>query len=1380
MGGGNAAVAGGNRRRKKRPSYGVRTVEITKGKNGFGFTISGQAPCILSYIVPGSSAERSGLRMGDFLVAVNGQNISKAPHDDVVRFIGMSKLLKIQIAENYYSDSSDNELVTSNRHKPKFPNRLRHKQQQTRAERVVRDLQSGAIFSERAAIQLGEAALLSDRDWPDSFPNKPPLQNSYTPKTSMSPTTGLSSPPLPDRLNEGAPPQCSSPTRRCFMPPLAFPPETRLSTNPTPTRQYDESQDNLIRSRQSPVKVDRLCNKNRPKLMSIEQQFQQQEQQQHLKQNQQNILQQQHNHKQLISTIQSHPYQQCHPQALQQSQVFTSQQHQISHHSHQDQKRENILISEQNSLAHNSSQQQTFQSQHLPPQHHLLQQHPHQLLDNEQFQQKQHLIEQQYHHQIMQRQHLLQKPSSNDVRIITEQEINQILYPTLAELQLQGPLNLGESLCRAVVGYLGTIEVPKDSQGGSRLTAIKNCIRRLRIEKKVHTLVLMSVFTERVMLTNPHGITLAQYPAERITFCGVYADDKKFFGLVTVHGCSSDEFSDASQDGKGNDRNEQSVSSSCHVFMVDPNMVQHTNHARRAKTFRIECTPAGDDAPLTHCKEFPETADPILHTIMSLYRSQPGFNFDNGVNNAGLADDAQMSPQHSNTSSNSSNSDSGIGFRDDGGSHLYRHVDRVFVVEVDDNQRMRIQNYHLVGNNNNNDSNRANNINISTNSNFRTTNHLDNMRANLDNLRSNNNNYSLPVASGNVNGSIGNNILLGESSNVVNRSVNSNTNPRTNSAERNPSSSSIVNFRAMNTSDRIRANKCDSKCANGMLDNSNAIISNANYRASAKDNSCDRDSLVVNCALEDDDAEYDLLTSHLENSNMTDYLKAGLCESNNKRRQRSESRAGTSGGIQLDGRSSITDELRAALLMTARGENRSCLSSAIDGRTSVTEEKRFTLAGNRTPATECSSPTDAQRLTVRAMPDPIGIDKSIIIPATPPLPSTPPEAEGTLKHSMCRYLENKKSLLKYNRSKKLSRKDSDSDGTQSLCMNDDIHPLSVRAFSPANVKKKPVTPRPSVVTSQNSLELELSLKLSPKVYGLPVACLTSSLRPSVPSERSFSRSLEDLRDSSTSDSMVGSIGAQGGSFRDGSESDQGLDRIRQYPLPSRLPLTRYLHASETNLSNYNAPQATVPVNNYHHDVQRGAFRAVPPRAPPRPPTDLGVPQLQVAKPSSIAATEQVHNGIGRMSVSGRNSTTRLNTLGIKSLNVSPIHITSNNLMGPPTSTTALKASGLKDGRNHTRNQSDSLRMMYGTDHHGSHRDLHYERNMTSCTNYNSEHCGAYNKLMCADDGQDLVNFSSKVASVMSASNPANGVYHLNGNDKEEEYTLESDLDEQVN
>ncbi|KAL3289060.1 hypothetical protein HHI36_003503 [Cryptolaemus montrouzieri] len=116
-----------NRRRKKRPNYGIRTVEVARGPNGFGFTISGQQPCILSCIVKDSPADYAGLRAGDFLISVNDVSVSKTTHDAVVNLIGSCiGPIKMTIAENYYSDSSDEELEASRmitcrkpKHKPR-------------------------------------------------------------------------------------------------------------------------------------------------------------------------------------------------------------------------------------------------------------------------------------------------------------------------------------------------------------------------------------------------------------------------------------------------------------------------------------------------------------------------------------------------------------------------------------------------------------------------------------------------------------------------------------------------------------------------------------------------------------------------------------------------------------------------------------------------------------------------------------------------------------------------------------------------------------------------------------------------------------------------------------------------------------------------------------------------------------------------------------------------------------------------------------------------------------------------------------------------------------------------------------------------------------
>ena len=93
-------------------------------------------------------------------------------------------------------------------------------------------------------------------------------------------------------------------------------------------------------------------------------------------------------------------------------------------------------------------------------------------------------------------------------------------------------------------------------------------MRRLRIEKKVHTLVLLRVWGPRpaagacnaagssssgkITLTSPAGANLARFPARRVVFCGAYADDARFFGLVTS-ASSSANADNSSDDSSGDD-----------------------------------------------------------------------------------------------------------------------------------------------------------------------------------------------------------------------------------------------------------------------------------------------------------------------------------------------------------------------------------------------------------------------------------------------------------------------------------------------------------------------------------------------------------------------------------------------------------------------------------------------------------------------------------------------------------------------------------------------------------------------------------------------------------------------------------------------------------
>jgi regulator of G-protein signaling len=106
------------------PAYKV--AKLVRGQQGFGFTISGQAPCILSCVVPHSSADRAGLHAGDCLLAVNGCDVSRAPHDEVVRLVGScTGMLQLHLAESGLPATSQGYSSSDEESEPKMQIRSR-------------------------------------------------------------------------------------------------------------------------------------------------------------------------------------------------------------------------------------------------------------------------------------------------------------------------------------------------------------------------------------------------------------------------------------------------------------------------------------------------------------------------------------------------------------------------------------------------------------------------------------------------------------------------------------------------------------------------------------------------------------------------------------------------------------------------------------------------------------------------------------------------------------------------------------------------------------------------------------------------------------------------------------------------------------------------------------------------------------------------------------------------------------------------------------------------------------------------------------------------------------------------------------------------------
>ncbi|XP_063740774.1 regulator of G-protein signaling 12b isoform X1 [Eleginops maclovinus] len=210
----------------------------------------------------------------------------------------------------------------------------------------------------------------------------------------------------------------------------------------------------------------------------------------------------------------------------------------------------------------------------------------------------------------------------------------------------EGILNVG-----MIVGYLGSIELASigASLESDSLQAIRCSMRRLRAEQKIHSLVLMKVMHDSVRLCSDRGHVLATYPAEKLAFSACCPDDRRFFGLVTMQATDDhDEFHfSCGRDEEG------SLRTSCHVFIVDPDLCQHQVHLGVARRFGFECTPDPDTGG---CLEFPPSSQPLLQFVSVLYRDM-GDNIE-GVRARAFHDPDNDAQQNHSTSSNS---DSGIG-----------------------------------------------------------------------------------------------------------------------------------------------------------------------------------------------------------------------------------------------------------------------------------------------------------------------------------------------------------------------------------------------------------------------------------------------------------------------------------------------------------------------------------------------------------------------------------------------------------------------------------------------------------------------------------------------------------------------------------------------
>ncbi|XP_060645999.1 regulator of G-protein signaling loco isoform X1 [Drosophila nasuta] len=236
---------------------------------------------------------------------------------------------------------------------------------------------------------------------------------------------------------------------------------------------------------------------------------------------------------------------------------------------------------------------------------------------------------------------------------------------------------------RVIVGYLGTIEMPKQISHSSKLQTVRSCIRKLRQEKRQPTIVLMCITPECLRLQSANGGTLATYASARLNYVSSSSEsENRFFGLVTsaVHNTQIEEEYDV-EDKSNASGAHISISHSCHVFVIDTKLIEHGQHLARAHEYRLQCT---RDPISQLCLEFPNNSEYVVNLIRSMYtmrilppasRSQQP-DYEAGAAAAAAAHSPQPS-NHSEISTTTSNSDSGIGFNND----CTNISDRILVVD---------------------------------------------------------------------------------------------------------------------------------------------------------------------------------------------------------------------------------------------------------------------------------------------------------------------------------------------------------------------------------------------------------------------------------------------------------------------------------------------------------------------------------------------------------------------------------------------------------------------------------------------------------------------------------------------------------------------------
>ena len=197
---------------------------------------------------------------------------------------------------------------------------------------------------------------------------------------------------------------------------------------------------------------------------------------------------------------------------------------------------------------------------------------------------------------------------------------------------LQDPVDDLRSLCtsledsdimasnfKIIVGYLQTIELP-DSKN-LPLTSqnlLSNCVKGLHVKsKKVNKHFLMHISNTGISLSSLTSHKIIKYPLKTITYTCCCPDDERYFGIVTKKEPVNESPSLPSPYNTRKHRKSQQLDTcSCHIFMVDPELCNHSRHKSISELFGLACQP---DPHSGYCQEFPSNSSMVLNALQSLF-----------------------------------------------------------------------------------------------------------------------------------------------------------------------------------------------------------------------------------------------------------------------------------------------------------------------------------------------------------------------------------------------------------------------------------------------------------------------------------------------------------------------------------------------------------------------------------------------------------------------------------------------------------------------------------------------------------------------------------------------------------------------------------------